>query len=87
MVEWFYSNDEIHFGIAKRTSCKVCGEITKNKKYCSTKCCGFDFRRVSRPPISQLEKEIRSMTWMDIGRKYGVTDNTIRKWARAYKLI
>ena len=23
---------------------------------------------------------------VDIGRKYGVTDNTVRKWCKSYKL-
>jgi transposase-like protein len=43
-------------------------------------------RRVSdRPPYEQLLAEIAATSWSAVGRKYGVSDNAIRKWVRAYE--
>ena len=29
---------------------------------------------------------ITTMSFLEVGRKYGVTDNTIRKWCKSYNL-
>jgi len=42
-------------------------------------------RRVERPPYSQLVAEIEATSYCAVGRKYGVSDNAIRKWVRQYK--
>ena len=42
-------------------------------------------RRVSRPPYDQLVAEIEALGYLAVGRKYGVSDNAIRKWRRAYE--
>jgi len=42
---------------------------------------------VERPSREQLELDIASSSWVSIGRKYGVSDNAVRKWARKYGLI
>ncbi len=39
-------------------------------------------RRVPRPPLEQLLAEIAATSWAAVGRKYGVSDNAIRKWVR-----
>jgi uncharacterized protein YjcR len=31
--------------------------------------------------------DIEEMSWVDIGKKYGVSCNAVRKWARKYGLI
>lgn len=41
-------------------------------------------RRVVRPSSEDLIKMILSMSWCAIARKYGVTDNAVRKWAKWY---
>jgi len=78
--------------------CLRCGsEFTPNstsQRYCSTKC-GVRWdrrgrprpgaRRVERPPYEQLMGEIESSGYLAVGRKYGVSDNAIRKWVRAYE--
>ena len=33
----------------------------------------------------QLLKEIESMGYSAVGRKYGVSDNAVRKWVRFYE--
>lgn len=45
------------------------------------------FRKVERPSQTELEELIRTLPWTKIGIKYGVCDNTIRKWAARYGII
>ena len=42
-------------------------------------------RRAERPPYEQLLAEIEDLGYLGVGRKYGVSDNAIRKWRRAYE--
>jgi hypothetical protein len=42
-------------------------------------------RRVERPPYEQLRSEVEVLGWSAVGRKYGVSDNAVRKWMRAYE--
>ena len=42
-------------------------------------------RRAARPPLDQLRAEIAELGWVGTGRKYGVSDNAIRKWVQAYE--
>jgi len=66
-------------------------------RYCSLKCWGGASavlrrgapqptrRKVERPSYEQLMAEVASMSLVAIGRKYGVTDNAVRKWIRWYE--
>ncbi len=67
--------------------CVVCRKKTVNRKYCSPLCCHMAQRRVKRPTKRQLKQLIQNMSWCAIGRKYGVSDNAIRQWARGYDLL
>lgn len=42
-------------------------------------------RRVKRPPYSVLLAEIADTSYLAVGRKYGVSDNAVRKWVRFYE--
>lgn len=42
-------------------------------------------RKVERPTLPTLEKDVDSLGYSATGRKYGVSDNTIRKWIKWYK--
>lgn len=42
-------------------------------------------RRVERPPYEQLLREIAATSYLAIGRRYGVSDNAVRKWVRQYE--
>ncbi len=42
-------------------------------------------RKVERPPYDQLLREIEETSYLAVGRKYGVSDNAIRKWVRWYE--
>lgn len=41
----------------------------------------------NRPSKDELEEMLKETTYKAIGRKYGVSDNAIRKWAKSYKLL
>jgi hypothetical protein len=42
-------------------------------------------RKVERPPFNQLLNEVTEMGYSGTGRKYGVSDNTIRKWLTVFE--
>lgn len=42
-------------------------------------------RTVERPPYEDLKKEVWSNGYSATGRKYGVSDNAIRKWIKYYE--
>ena len=42
-------------------------------------------RKVKRPSLDILQKEIDELGYSGTGRKYGVSDNSIRKWIKFYK--
>jgi len=70
--------------------CAVCGRSVQSlkNKYCSSDCAGVGRRRACRPTRNELKSLIESpdRNWSAMGREYGVSDNTVRKWARAYGL-
>jgi len=50
------------------------------------KCNGKPNKRiVRRPPYEALIEEINNSNYCAVGRKYGVSDNAIRKWKRFYE--
>jgi transposase-like protein len=78
--------------------CPTCREVFRpssgGQRYCSAACAGHGERnrraqaarrRVSRPPYEQLVREIEALGYLAVGRRYGVSDNAIRKWRRAYE--
>lgn len=69
-----------------KKTCKYCKSNfeTENKKvkYCSHECSAVDKRKVERPSKEQLLKEIEESNYCAVGRKYGVSDNAIRKWLK-----
>jgi hypothetical protein len=42
-------------------------------------------RKVERPPYDRLLKEIEATSYLAVGRKYGVSDNAVRKWLRFFE--
>lgn len=42
-------------------------------------------RKVIRPTYEQLMEDARTMSFVAIGRKYGVSDNAVRKWIGWYE--
>lgn len=73
--------------------CSTCGGDFAPKKarqaYC-TRACALrrprpSRRIVERPPYGQLLAEIEQSSYSAVGRKYGVSDNAVRKWVRCYE--
>ena len=71
----------------KVINCEICGKIFESygKKYCSL-CRNTKQRKVKRPTKKELQKEIKIGNWTRMGKKYGVSDNAVRKWAKSYGL-
>jgi hypothetical protein len=78
--------------------CKRCGRaFTPNlsrQRYCSRQCgqraershrARPEKRKVERPPYGQLLREIAALGYCAVGRRYGVSDNAIRKWINRYE--
>ncbi|HWF25267.1 MAG TPA: hypothetical protein VG275_07465 [Solirubrobacteraceae bacterium] len=79
-------------------ACAHCGkDFVPNyakQRYCS-QACGVhskgprdpkpETRKVPRPPYEQLIAEVQAKSYLAVGRKYGVSDNAIRKWIRWYE--
>jgi hypothetical protein len=62
--------------IDKRSKrCKSCSSVHNN----------IVNRKVERPPLSQLLKEVEETSYCAVGRKYGVSDNAVRKWIKEYE--
>lgn len=46
----------------------------------------MESRKVDRPTREELKQLIRTSSFTEIGRQYDVTDNSVRKWCKAYGL-
>jgi hypothetical protein len=64
------------------------------QRFCSVECAGPgkadhaprpERRKVDRPPYDQLMAELAASNYSAVGRKYGVSDNAVRKWVRWYE--
>jgi hypothetical protein len=53
-----------------------------SQKYCSYDCHKKSLRRTERPSQDQLKMEISQSNYVQVGKKYGVSDNAIRKWLK-----
>lgn len=42
-------------------------------------------RKAERPPYEKLLEEIEATSYCAVGRKYGVSDNAVRKWVKFYE--
>jgi hypothetical protein len=79
--------------------CAECAKSFEAKygqqRFCSISCAKRNYgreyqhrpaiRRVERPPYQQLMRELAETNYSAVGRKYGVSDNAIRKWVRWYE--
>ena len=42
-------------------------------------------RKVDRPPYKVLKKEVDNLGYSGTGKKYGVSDNSVRKWLKSFE--
>lgn len=74
------------------STCVECGkqftqkDKTRKNLYCSDLCRNKQFRKVNRPNKDELLNLIKCKTFVEIGKMYGVSDNSIRKWCKIYGL-
>lgn len=69
--------------------CK-CGKTKYKKsqlcKKCNNQLPKYYCRKVDRPKQDKLLELINTTSFIQIGKMYGVTDNTVRKWCKSYGL-
>jgi hypothetical protein len=56
-------------------------KVVYEKNRCKS-CYQNQSRRVKRPSQDFLCKEVKEFGYSAVGRKYGVSDNAIRKWLK-----
>ena len=67
--------------------CKNCGkEVYSSKSTYCPDCAHLAARIVERPNRETLKQLIRTTSFLQIGRQFGVSDNAIRKWCKAENL-
>lgn len=84
-------NEQLTFNFFKKrnyhkhktiNNCPDCGkEIDRRSKTCIN-CFYIKQRKFIRPSIEQLQNEINELGYTGTGKKYGVSDNAIRKWLK-----
>lgn len=69
----------------KKFLCEKCGgnKMDRYSNQCA-KCLQISRRKVQRPTYEQLLIDIEELGYSGSGRKYGVSDNAIRKWLKNY---
>ena len=91
---WFRKNESKRVRKTSKLLCEFCKkefEVDAAKKD-SRKCCSREcyinlkWKDSKIPEKEQLKKDINNMSWLAIGRKYNVSDNAVRKWAKKYDL-
>ena len=86
IVTEFSVNNQIEPGkLISSGTCLNCQSPVYSTKFCSVDC-HHEFMRKKIPSKEELEPLISTMSFVDIGKKYGVTDNAVRKWAKSYGL-
>lgn len=71
--------------------CPICHEkfyISSKSvgRYCSQICVHIAQRKANWPSRNELKQLIRTTSFLQIGKKFGVSDNTIRKWCKNFDL-
>ncbi len=72
--------------VKSKYNCPICGSpVSKNGVFC-VKCAQFAARKVDRPSKEELKNLIKTNSFIQIGKQYGVSDNAVRKWCKEYGL-
>ena len=62
-----------------------CGDTINKRANKCKRCYQLSQRRVERPSLEELLLEIEENGYLSTGKKYGVSDNAIRKWIKNYE--
>jgi len=80
--------------LRKYKTCEECSEQYHgiNEKFCTMECSSKYMARINkrarkaaRPKFADLMLEIEESSFLAVGKKYGVSDNAIRKWIKNYQ--
>lgn len=72
--------------VLKTKPCPKCGkEIQMDSKLCA-ECTHLASRKVERPSREELKKLIRSTSFVQLGKQFGVSDRAISKWCKTENL-
>jgi 5-methylcytosine-specific restriction endonuclease McrA len=69
--------------IRKDKYCECGKKIHRTSQRCSD-CAMKNIRKIERPSYIQIISDIEELGYCGTGRKYNVSDNTIRKWLKNY---
>lgn len=67
--------------------CKACNITLSNHKisYCGTDCYRSALKIASKSPAPEILKDdLSKLSFLSVGRKYGVSDNAVRKWVKRF---
>lgn len=67
-------------------TCKYCGKIISYYATACPECSAIARRKIGRPTREELKNLIRTTPFIQIAKKYDVTDNAIRKWCYSMNL-
>lgn len=85
---WY--NENIEYPIRRKDKeinhCIDCGCVIGKGSVRCVKCNSISIRTTERPSKEQLLQEVATSGFKQVGQKYGVADNTIKKWCIAYGL-
>ncbi len=85
---------DTHCGKQGKNKCAGCSKLKPLKsKYCSRDCylkygtqrLMLKTRKVERPEYKTLIEELKKTNYLAVSKKYGVSDNAIRKWVKTYQ--
>lgn len=83
----YKSDGKFHYKSDGELNYCKCGDVIDRSANRCKPCDSIYQRRVDRPSYKQLLKEIEETNYCAVGRKYGVSDNAIRKWVKNYEKV
>jgi hypothetical protein len=84
-VKKIYDSEKDVYRSEKTHKKCFCGKvILKGSKFCS-KCNGENQRKFERPDLETLLQDVKELGYVGAGKKYGITDNGLRKWIISYQ--
>ena len=78
-----FLKQQVNLSKQKHSICQ-CGNIMGNRSTVCKRCYHIQERKVSRPSKEELFLLMITRSIVAIGRKYGVSDNAVRKWINKY---
>ena len=70
--------------VKKQFFCNCGNKVGKENGKC-VKCSRFSKRKIEHPKLEILLQNVKDLGYCETGRKYGVSDNAIRKWIKQYE--